>query len=44
MALVIENIFIFWKSKGLPDERIDSIATSNNTNDPLLDYLDHKQK
>ena len=32
------NYIYYWQSKGLPDERINSIAASNYSVTPFLDY------
>ena len=36
------NYIYFWKSKGLPDERINSITASNHSITPELSYYGTK--
>ena len=38
------NYIYYWQSKGLPDERIDSIKTANHSITPFLDYYGTKTR
>ena len=38
------NYIYYWQSKGLPDERINSIKTANHSITPFLDYYGTKTR
>ena len=38
------NYIYYWQSKGLPDERINSITTSNYSVTPFLDHHSTKTR
>ena len=40
----IGSYIYYWESKGLPDERINSITVSNYSVTPFLDYYDPKKE